>query len=428
MFKFEIRVMSVKHDLAFVLETLSEEPLWDFLTLFEPYVDQEQTVIRINAVQQNSIRLRDSIDLFLAKYGTRMPQVNHLKQIVSDMKEGESFLVLSSAAIGTEQLMKLHAYLISVNEGSDFHQLNEEFQGLFSCVWQNYDTLVFGNNRRVRIGEPNKTRRVCRFCGRSGPDAQFRKKAHAISEGLGNKNIVLNEECDECNEHFGRGIEQDLIRFLDFLRSFYGISGKQGKPKIKGKNFTLQQGEKGFEILSSDVSGDPTGASVSSELRFREKLRLQNLYRALCKYALSVIDSGHLRFFQETIRWIRGERVHTPMPKVATRVTYRFMEASPSIAVYLRKVSDTNLPHLVGEFQFTCLVLVFIVPFSTEDDKTFCGDAEFETFWDCFKHYSRKDGWTYRDFSDDSEREFILNVNFVKRNGSTEGPNPEGQV
>ena len=46
--------------------------------------------------------------------------------------------------------------------------------------------------------------KVCRFCGKRYPDVKFKKKAHAISEFIGNKEFVLRNECDACNEKFGK--------------------------------------------------------------------------------------------------------------------------------------------------------------------------------------------------------------------------------
>ena len=318
--------------------------------------------------------------------------------------------------------MDLHAQLISINENKDFQQLKDDYKDLFGSVWQNYSTNIFGKHR-IKIGEPDKERRRCRFCGRMRPDVKFGNKAHAISEALGNKNMFLYEECDQCNEHLGHGIERDLITFLNFYRSFYGISGKKGKPKIKGTNFTLQQGEKGFEIRCRNVANDPEGNLVSADLQFQEKITFQNVYRALCKYALSVIDDKHLQYFENTIKWIRGEKVQTRLPRVAASVTTSFFELAPNIAIHVRKVSDTNLPHLVGEFHFTALTFVFIVPFSTQDDKSFCNDSEFQRFWKFFKYYDKTGEWIFRDLSDDSERELILHLVLEKRDGPRQGQN-----
>ena len=55
--------------------------------------------------------------------------------------------------------------------------------------------------------------KVCRFCGRRYPEVKFRKKAHAISELLGNKEFVMKNECDECNIFFGHKLEERYLKY-----------------------------------------------------------------------------------------------------------------------------------------------------------------------------------------------------------------------
>ena len=45
----------------------------------------------------------------------------------------------------------------------------------------------------MRAGETDKAKRKCRFCRESMPTVKFDKDAHTISEGLGNKSIITNE-------------------------------------------------------------------------------------------------------------------------------------------------------------------------------------------------------------------------------------------
>ena len=51
--------------------------------------------------------------------------------------------------------------------------------------------------------------------------------AHTISEGFGNKHIITNDECDECNEYFGKYVEPDLIEYLDPFRVFFGVQARR---------------------------------------------------------------------------------------------------------------------------------------------------------------------------------------------------------
>ncbi len=80
---------------------------------------------------------------------------------------------------------------------------------LFGEIKKVYSISAFDASTKKTIGEQDKSKRVCRFCNNTRTNISFNNIAHAISESLGNKKIILNEECDECNSEFGSasGIE-----------------------------------------------------------------------------------------------------------------------------------------------------------------------------------------------------------------------------
>ena len=92
----------------------------------------------------------------------------------------------------------------------------------------------------IKIGESDKSKRVCRYCNKKSPEVSFKKVAHSISEALGNKKIITNDECDACNEKFGEGIENDLILYLNLYRVFLELEGRMGFLSLKGKILKLK--------------------------------------------------------------------------------------------------------------------------------------------------------------------------------------------
>ena len=80
--------------------------------------------------------------------------------------------------------------------------------------------------------------------------------------------------------------------------------------------------------------------------------------------------------------------------------------------MWQRKDSNTDIPYAVGEFHYTFLTFVFIIPLAQPDTKSFTDSKDFENFWNYFKHYSMTKGWDYRNFSDNTKRKFTLNLNF----------------
>lgn len=76
----------------------------------------------------------------------------------------------------------------------------------------------------AKVGELERSKRVCRFCGESIPAVKFDKIAHAVPESIGgHKNLICYEECDKCNEAFGEGIERNLCEWFDFRRSTHQV-------------------------------------------------------------------------------------------------------------------------------------------------------------------------------------------------------------
>src|ERR1700736_389326 len=75
----------------------------------------------------------------------------------------------------------------------------------------NYTTLMFRQltgSRPIILGaKPFR----CRFCSGQPPERTFRKRAHAVSELLGNKVLRSLYECDACNERFST-FEDDLAK------------------------------------------------------------------------------------------------------------------------------------------------------------------------------------------------------------------------
>lgn len=102
------------------------------------------------------------------------------------------------------------------------------------------------------------------------------------------------------------------------------------------------------------------------------------------------------------------------LPKVRMQMIPSFFSEYPSITVYIRKNNLKESPHIIGEFKFTHLVFVFVVPFSSRDEKQFVDDEGFNYFWERF-HYSKGEmgsQWKTYELSSLEKRELVFNFNF----------------
>lgn len=131
-------------------------------------------------------------------------------------------------------------YLSALQKGEDFEKMTKEMDDLFGVLMDSYEMFAFNENTKNKIGELDKSKRVCRYCNKRSPEVSFRKVAHSISEALGNKKIITNDECDACNEKFGKGIENDLILYLNLYRVFLELEGRKVFLNLKGKILKLK--------------------------------------------------------------------------------------------------------------------------------------------------------------------------------------------
>ena len=256
-----------------------------------------------------------------------------------------------------------------------------------------YSMLLFDGNSRIAtyIGERDKARRVCRFCHLAIPQTSFKHKSHAISEALGYKSIICNEECDVCNDGFSRTIEPDVVNMNSFLLSLHGISGKKGVRKTSGTNFkcwldrsNCQYNSQGtFVIQLNEFHIDKTCMKAclqnlpsldTSPLKYIP----QNVYKCFCKYAISCLDQEQMAYFQKTINWINTPTRYRKLPIAA----YCSVDhPSPLFVLFIRKDQDYRFPYCFASINIASVRYMFIIPFSSQDRFPFTTELQQQFFW-----------------------------------------------
>lgn len=79
----------------------------------------------------------------------------------------------------------------------------------------------------------DKTNRQCMYYGKTKRETTFKKDAHVIPAGLGNRILFNYDECDRCNEHHFSNYENEIANFLMLDRIFIGARKRNGMPKYK---------------------------------------------------------------------------------------------------------------------------------------------------------------------------------------------------
>ena len=178
---------------------------------------------------------------------------------------------------------------------------------------------------------------------------------------------------------------------------------------MKGENFSFSMSENREATLKLK---DELDLLQPVQLKLGNKIKMQNIYKALCKFALSAIDSKHLSHFDETIKWIKGQKNVEKLPKVILIRSLKQMETK--ISLYIRKLDEIKIPRLVGVFDFACFRYVFMVPTFCERD--FIDEKEYDDFLKCFSFIKDANSLEFIDFSDNQEKEVVFNLNFQKMN------------
>lgn len=374
--------------------------------------------------QRYTLELRERLIEFINKFKNITPSIQNLKSTFDKLEDNDWFYVLPPTQLNTKQKLEMEMMLDELN-GRSIGVSLEDINKYFGCVIENYEILTFDQNRRrkIKIGKNNKNERCCRFCNKKQPEVTFNNVAHAVSEALGNKVLILNEECDECNSFFDQFVERDFIYLHDMARTVFGVKNKKNKiPKLVGQNFTLSMDEKnqiGIAIKEAEIEQVNKKLPERCTLNTGNTIKLQNIYKALCKYALSVIDSSQLSHFKETIRWLKGDLELEKLPLVATLNNYNLFAEKSELTLFLRNSNNFDVPFLVGQFRFAFYLYIFIVPMSSNDKKYFTTKDEYEKFLNCFKNIASTDGFSYVDFSQNIEKKLVFNIKFeqIKQDG-----------
>lgn len=421
MFHYKVRFLALTDTTGFEIKTTSPNHAKEFLDdLFFAFSKvNEQRELTVPILQKNSKELQSNVDALNDKYKHKHHVLNIVPAYFKKLKENESFFFLPGTDFDAIENSEFY-YILEQELGGDFSKKSiTQTRKLFGGLLKKYQVATYGE-KRISIGHKIKSERVCRFCNEKQPNVSFRKKAHAISEGLGNKTVILYDECDDCNFKFSQSIEPDLIQYVSLLRTFYSVQGKGGVKQFKGKNFILKN-EEGLSLTFYSDEDKPESHSMPYKLPpliSNELITSQNIYKTLCKYFLSVVDEKYLPEFKKTIEWINGKTSTQRLPKIGEMITYNFFSKQPKLVTYIRRGNSKTLPFAVGEFHFTCLVITFIIPFASGDSHDFVLKKDFDVYRKAFKHYTKAGGWTFKDYSNNKPKEFSISLNFELNNKS----------
>ena len=346
-----------------------------------------------------------------------------MKSVFDGIPEESRFLVVPNKIDDTIVLYHLRQEVDKLNGITGIHSNLDKTKYEIASL---YYTQNFSGNtkRRHYIGEPNKSSRICRFCGKQIPIVSFKNTSHAISESLGNKSLICREECDICNERFSRTIEPDIANMLSFLLTIHSIHGKNGVRTTVGENFKIS--------LDESTKGDSSVGTIKIQLNqdlptdiedfFKEQLQLntsplkyipQNVYKCLCKYVVSVINKQYLPDFKGTIDWINSATKHNKLPFVAIGNAQIKINA-PYLIVSIRKTNNINYPYCFALFAIANIAFAFIVPYTSKDKFRFITSEKYIVFQEMIQSWYKGFDWSFNKLSSSKKAytpiDFTINI------------------
>lgn len=398
--------MEEKSKMTFTIVTLTHAPQID---ISGPYEDVAKVYLQIlfafgakcdvnesgeikcqgERYQTYSQKIKDNLISLIGLSSNNV--IGQLYNIFKQMEFGDPFAFFPQS-LTDDEISTVRDEMLQRFLGTDYDNFKSYYNDVWKEIHNNYDMTRYDNgyNTIHGIGEAERSKRICRFCGLKMPETTFKNKSHSISEALGNKNIITNDECDVCNGKFGMGIELDLINLLDFFRAYYGIQGKGGKKSFVSSDFEISKNDStvSLKVLDENVVLEDKN-NIRIQLKHPQKINLQNVYRALIKYALSVLDSSCLHNFQETIKWVKSECSCNELPWVTILVTNQKSNSFPIINVFVRKSDTKELPYSFMTLEIDGLEVIALLPLSSKDDCAFDNDVDFKRFWDFLKPYNQ---------------------------------------
>jgi len=228
----------------------------------------------------------------------------------------------------------------------------------------------------IKLGDyENDSERKCRFCGKSKPEVSFRKKAHAIPEFLGNKSLILINECDICNDFFSREYEDHLAKWFGPMRSLCQMQGKKGTPKYKSHKFIAARGNKGMELFvnsNSSIMNIKEGSSGTFKIPVEMKTQPYIPVRAaqaFIKSAISILPREFLCECENTILWLLNKAT-VNLDKFP--VLYAFTPGvnpykNGKVMICKRKNPGAEMPSLWFIIATTNFLFQIMIPFCKSD-------------------------------------------------------------
>lgn len=272
------------------------------------------------------------------------------------------------------------------------------------------------HNSSINYIFPKEEFRICRYCTNTST-TKFKSKAHLLPEFTGNKDLFCYNECDDCNKKFGL-YETNLSAFSGIKNTFVPIKGKKKYPKFKD-DFTkfssqFQEGNKVIANATDETSFMKFENGVLNIESVTQPFVPLYVYKALVKFAISMMKKEELFKFKKTLEWL-----NEPKAKIDNFIPLLLIhnEGRPPIikpiAILAKRKLEINAPEFSFIFAFGFHRLQIFIPFNINDEKLKSDEIILPlNFEFVLQKQSNTAKWGFGHFDMNSLRKIRLNDNF----------------
>ncbi len=171
-----ITIISEKHSPTLTVRMDNEESALFALHLINVFADEvsleEGLIMRGRTYQQKTPEFISNLRMFIENHGSKK-ELWLLYDIMAALSDGEYYAVITQA-INEGDLNAIKENLLHLNH-PDYDELMKFKAEYCIGVIDNYDVVHYYNGKDlIKIGEADKSKRKCRFCGRMMPEVSYK--------------------------------------------------------------------------------------------------------------------------------------------------------------------------------------------------------------------------------------------------------------
>jgi len=259
----------------------------------------------------------------------------------------------------------------------------EDFGPALKDFFENYrlNKVITPPGQKQPKGKP-KNLRICRFCGVENSPESFRGgDSHLISGMLGNRYLMSDFECFNCNQKFSE-YERDFADFLGIYRALFKVRGREGKvPRFKSKDKALKAQKVDFYGVEAVTLQETTeriksfkfdAASGKIFIQFQKDGYIPiHIYKTLFKIALSIVPENEADRYKQAYEFLLSTQKEEMLKGLCQilyfELPFTYRMKLPVCYLFKKINPDKQIPTHIFMLRFQHLVFQFPLYYHIED-------------------------------------------------------------